>query len=256
MNKKTIIIIVIVIIVIAGIGYWIYQSSSTPEEITEAEAKNCENDSDCVVFGKNGDCNCGCFNKDFQWKKEGDCFCAAPESCKCVNGKCEGVFEESKEEAIKKLFAEKYDKEISEVTISISQETENHVKGTVEFQPGGPGSLGGFLAAKVNEEWELVYDGNGVIFCSAIEPYNFPVDMVIECYDEETGKPKDRTGEACVSSGGEVTASSCCKATSDYPNLCLIGPCGCSPENSHEVKICDCGPEKCFNGKECVLFEE
>lgn len=162
----------------------------------------------------------------------------------------------SKEEAIKDLFAEKYDKEASEITIEIDQETEDHARGTVEFQPGGPGSSGGFLVAKVNGSWELVYDGNGIIFCSVIEPYNFPVDMVIECYDEETGKPKDRVGEACVNSGGETRTSLCCKSVGDYPNLCLVGPCGCSPDNSHQVRICDCGSEKCFDGKECVPLEE
>jgi len=62
--------------------------------------------------------------------------------------------------------------------------------------------------------------------------------------------------QACLDSGGEVSTSLCCKATSDFPNLCLVGPCGCSPENSHEVKICDCGTDKCFNGSECVSLDE
>jgi hypothetical protein len=92
---KKIITIFIVIIIVAGLGYWIYQSTSTPQGITEAEAKSCEIDADCVVFGKDGDCNCGCFNKNYQWEKEGDCFCAAPTSCKCINSKCEGIFDET-----------------------------------------------------------------------------------------------------------------------------------------------------------------
>ena len=58
--------------------------------------------------------------------------------------------------------------------------------------------------------------------------------------------------EACINSGGEVRTSLCCESTEDYPNLCLIGPCGCSSDNSHEVKICDCGDDKCFDGNECV----
>ena len=58
--------------------------------------------------------------------------------------------------------------------------------------------------------------------------------------------------QACVDSGGTATTSMCCENTDDFPNLCLIGPCGCSPENSHEVKICDCGEDRCFNGNECV----
>ncbi|XOB40359.1 MAG: hypothetical protein ACKKMR_03570 [Candidatus Nealsonbacteria bacterium] len=58
--------------------------------------------------------------------------------------------------------------------------------------------------------------------------------------------------QACINSGGEVLTSLCCKATGDFPNLCLIGPCGCSPENSHEIKVCDCGEKKCFDGNTCV----
>ncbi|KPJ73028.1 hypothetical protein AMJ48_02700 [Parcubacteria bacterium DG_74_1] len=91
---KKIIIPIVIIIIIGAFSYWLYQSISGPQEISETEAKNCEADSDCIVFGEDGDCNCGCFNKDYQWEKEGDCFCVAPNSCKCVNGKCQGVFEE------------------------------------------------------------------------------------------------------------------------------------------------------------------
>ena len=61
--------------------------------------------------------------------------------------------------------------------------------------------------------------------------------------------------QACVNSGGEVLTSLCCEATGDFPNLCLVGPCGCAPDYSHQVKICDCGPDKCFNGNECVVLE-
>ena len=106
-------IIAIIIIVIIGVfGYWFFQSAPEPQEINEEEAKACEIDSDCLVFGKDGDCSCGCFNKKHDWEAEGACFCAAPVSCKCVEGKCKDVFEESREVAIKNLFAEKYDKEV------------------------------------------------------------------------------------------------------------------------------------------------
>jgi len=62
--------------------------------------------------------------------------------------------------------------------------------------------------------------------------------------------------QACINSGGKVSTSLCCGATDDFPNFCLIGPCGCSPENSHEVKTCDCGPDKCFDGNKCVSLDE
>jgi hypothetical protein len=62
--------------------------------------------------------------------------------------------------------------------------------------------------------------------------------------------------QGCIDSGGTVSTSNCCKATTDFPNLCPIGACGCSPDYSHEVKTCDCGPDKCFNGTKCTAREE
>jgi len=69
-------------------------------------------------------------------------------------------------------------------------------------------------------------------------------------------KTKVTKEQKCVSSGGTVSTSTCCQATADFPNLCLIGACGCSPDNSHEIKVCDCGSDKCFNGTKCVARKE
>lgn len=57
--------------------------------------------------------------------------------------------------------------------------------------------------------------------------------------------------KACTDFGGSVKTANCCKSASDFPNTCLIGACGCSPENSHEIKICDCG-KGCWDGIKCV----
>jgi len=63
-------------------------------EKKEIEGRDCEIDSDCVVFGKTGDCNCGCYNKNnIPSGTGGECFCAAPTSCECINNQCGGVFE-------------------------------------------------------------------------------------------------------------------------------------------------------------------
>lgn len=58
--------------------------------------------------------------------------------------------------------------------------------------------------------------------------------------------------EYCIEKGGTVTNQSCCQSASDFPDTCLIGACGCSPENSHEIKVCDCGEEKCWNRTACI----
>lgn len=67
-------------------------------------------------------------------------------------------------------------------------------------------------------------------------------------------KPKGPsiTKNICTDSGGQESVSSCCASVSDFPNLCLVGACGCSPDNSHQIKTCDCEEGRCFDGKECV----
>jgi hypothetical protein len=64
----------------------------------------------------------------------------------------------------------------------------------------------------------------------------------------------------CLASGGTVGAAVCCLSVEDFPNTCLVGACGCSAENSHGVKTCNCPAGSCFNGTACVMairnFEE
>lgn len=88
---------------------------------------------------------------------------------------------ENKVELIKQAFSKKYNRNISEVTISISQETENYAKGGVKFGVGGVGEGGFFFAAKAGGVWEIVSDGNGEVNCSALKTYGFPANMALDC---------------------------------------------------------------------------
>lgn len=92
----------------------------------------------------------------------------------------------SDSELIKIAFAEKYGKPQNEVNITINKNTGSHASGSVKFA----GEMGGgmWLAAKVNGKWVIVYDGHGVILCKVIKPYNFPKEIVSECYDEDAQK--------------------------------------------------------------------
>ena len=66
------------------------------------------------------------------------------------------------------------------------------------------------------------------------------------------GSPVPEANKACINADGTVKTQQCCSSASDFPNSCLIGACGCSLENSHEVKVCDCGEGKCWDGTKCV----
>lgn len=88
-------------------------------------------------------------------------------------------------EAIIKAMASKHDKPISKVNITISQNTGTHAKGGVTFE----GEMGGAMWLATTEQgiWTIVFDGNGVVPCADIAPYNFPVDMMPTCFDESVG---------------------------------------------------------------------
>jgi hypothetical protein len=63
---------------------------------------------------------------------------------------------------------------------------------------------------------------------------------------------KPAKDQACLDSGGTILKELCCKSAEDLPNNCAIGACGCSYENSHNIKVCECGKDKCFDGNSCV----
>ena len=75
-------------------GYNWCKSKQECVRFWEEGCEDCETDSDCVVFGETGDCNCGCYNKEaLPQGTGGECFCAAPKSCECVDGVCERFFD-------------------------------------------------------------------------------------------------------------------------------------------------------------------
>lgn len=56
----------------------------------------------------------------------------------------------------------------------------------------------------------------------------------------------------CLELNGTVQTALCCEGTGDFPNQCLTGPCGCAPDNSHEIKVCQCPDNRCFDGQYCL----
>jgi hypothetical protein len=88
------------------------------------------------------------------------------------------------QKAIINSLAAKYDKAPGEVFVKISKYEPSFAQGGVSFA----GEMGGgwFLAAEVGGQWVIVDDGNGTITCEIIEPYNFPVSMVSECWSNNS----------------------------------------------------------------------
>ena len=82
-------------------------------------------------------------------------------------------------EVFRNLFSKKFPK-AEEISITITEATENNVRGTVSFGPELDG--GHFFAAKIDSEWQIIQDGNGAIPC-ALSEYGFSPSMLSDCTD-------------------------------------------------------------------------
>lgn len=76
--------------------------------------------------------------------------------------------------AIAAFLANKYQKPISEVKVTVDKEVPGFAAGSVLFGQGGPGE-GGMWLAVLGNGWDVVWDGNGNVDCDKMrQEYGFP----------------------------------------------------------------------------------
>lgn len=63
----------------------------------------------------------------------------------------------------------------------------------------------------------------------------------------DTGNTDDTGGSLCTLTGGAETRGLCCASVESFPDSCLEGACGCSPDNSHMVTTCTCPAGQCYD---------
>lgn len=89
-----------------------------------------------------------------------------------------------KEQMIEVL-SQKNNWDASRVELNVQTVEGNYAKGDVKFKDEMGGGL--WFAAKVNNTWKIVNDGNGNIMCDQLKDYpNFPKDMIPSCFDKQT----------------------------------------------------------------------
>lgn len=95
--------------------------------------------------------------------------------------------------SIKVALVAKYNWDPATVKFTLHKTVEDkYASGGVNFIGADAG--GGYVfAAKVNDKWQIVADGNGIIECSSLKPYpDFPTSLIPECYNSTTGKTQKR----------------------------------------------------------------
>lgn len=155
---KKILVFIIVVAVVISIGYFaFYNPNSNNNNIVGGD----KDEHGCI--GSAG----------YSWCEEKQkCLRVWEETCSAEDIKTA--------EEIKKLLAEKYDKELADVNVNIIMSDDTHAVGTVFFLINGQqGEGGGVLAIKDKGKWKLVYDGNGSVDCQLLKnTYGFSVDLL------------------------------------------------------------------------------
>jgi major membrane immunogen (membrane-anchored lipoprotein) len=116
-----------------------------------------------------------------------------------VTQECQRLWEESciedpefNADIVERAFLKKYpDWAKYDMEIRISKQVGDYASGGAvprDTEIGG----GYWFAAKTDNGWVIAADGNGNIFCSEIEPYDFPSDMIPECWDDVNMVPVER----------------------------------------------------------------
>lgn len=96
------------------------------------------------------------------------------------------------EELIKEALVEKNDWDPNEISVTISKSDGTYATGGAGSNTPGPGG-GIWFAKKVDGNWEIVWDGNGVVMCTDMIGYeDYPTELIPECYNQETGKMMTR----------------------------------------------------------------
>ncbi len=98
--------------------------------------------------------------------------------------KCLRIWEEDcyadLEQELQYSLAAKYEKSPNDVFVTITKQSAAHAAGGIKFSedPNSPGGL--FLAAKIDQIWHIVYDGNGSIDCERMRTeYAFPDAILV-----------------------------------------------------------------------------
>jgi len=248
---KKIFLIIVILLIIGIAGYWFYHSK-TPSE----------NNGKIVVFDP----------KNAAYMIEGD-------SIVLVNGRAEKEIAPGSASKIEVMaWGEP-------AAGDLNSDQANDAALILTYSAGGSGTFYYVAVALRDAESGKAMGTNSFLLGDRIAPQNITIDkgiIVVNYADRKSGEPMTtrpsigitrtfniqgavlvettpesaKKEQACAISGGSIQASLCCQSVGDFPDSCLVGSCGCSLESSHEVKACDCGPGKCFDGKKCLSTKE
>lgn len=191
MNKNYIIIALVAVVLI--LSFLLYQRQDKNSEQGEVVATPVFSDeavSPVLIGGEKDEHGC-LVAAGYSWCEiKNKCLRMWEEKCDDVASAVPSVeTEENLLKIIKELLIAKHGANANSLNVTVSGNSGVYAKGGASGEGGG----GIWFAAKVNNEWKLIWDGNGIILCSDIDKYpDFPTEFLSECFDDKTEKTRKR----------------------------------------------------------------
>jgi|GEM_PF-808851 len=107
-------------------------------------------------------------------------------------GKSGSYFPANESNVLEALIKKAPELEDRKINLTIEQRESKHAHGKLEFIDSDDLQQI-WLATLTDEGWIITHNGNSVIMCQEVNPYNFPVSMIDECYDLGEHSLVDRT---------------------------------------------------------------
>jgi putative hemolysin len=177
MKTKKIIFLVLFFLTIGSVVYFFSTSKNKSKPPTETPLVNMTNPASVYCAEQGGQ---SAIRTASDGSQSGVCVFENGNECDewlFFRGECSSpsaVVVPGTEKAIQTFLANKYNKPLSEVKITILKESPGFAAGSVSFGQDEQGEGGMWLAVAGNQ-WDVVWDGNGAVDCNQLrQQYGFP----------------------------------------------------------------------------------
>ena len=195
-NIFPLIVILVVVVVLVGGAYWfgknIMQDSAFVDVREVSDDGTREGKEDTKSSGEGGLTGEGSASAEESSASSSATPGSSSSSAPSASFTASEESDESVIETLKLLFAQKYEKRVDDISVTISKREGNYLVGSVKF--AGEEDEAHILAAKVNESWKIIFDGNGMWTCDIVDVVDFPSTLVPECLNENTMEVVNRAG--------------------------------------------------------------
>lgn len=94
--------------------------------------------------------------------------------------------------SLKQQLAAKIEKNIEDIQLEISSQNDNFLRGAYTLGKEPLSYI--LLAVGSQNNWQIVFDGQTLLLCQEIEQYNFPQEMIKDCYKNEQSAKLETQG--------------------------------------------------------------